>query len=89
MSYDDSETLARFTSKQGIAFPLLSDAGSRTIDAYGVRNVEMAGSRVDGIPYPGTFIIDRDGVIRAKLFFDGYKQRHAADQIIEAAAVMD
>jgi hypothetical protein len=30
-------------------------------------------------------IVDKDGVIRAKLFFDGYKERHSADDILKAA----
>lgn len=30
-------------------------------------------------------VIDRDGVIRAKLLFDGYQRRHNAKEIIEAA----
>ena len=38
-----------------------------------------------GIPYPGTFILDRSGVIRAKLFHEGYKERHVSEQILEAA----
>jgi peroxiredoxin len=44
---------------------------------------------MDGIPYPGTFIIDDQGVIRAKLFYDGYKTRHGAQEIIEAARDLD
>jgi peroxiredoxin len=68
-----------------VTFPLLSDTDSRTIDAYAVRNLDVAGKRIDGIPHPGTFIVDREGVIRAKLFHEGYKERHAAKQIIEAA----
>lgn len=86
ISYDDPKVLSKFARKQGIAFPLLSDPGSQTIEAYGIRNVEAKGSRIDGVPYPGTFVLDADGQIRAKLFHEGYKKRHTADQIIEEAA---
>ena len=48
-----------------------------------------ANAGVDGIPYPGTFIVDRSGVIRAKLFHEGYKERHVSEQIIEAAKPID
>ena len=85
ISYDDPETLAAFASRRAIAFPLLSDGGSKTIDRYGVRDEEARGGQVDGIPHPGTIIVDRDGVIRAKLFLEGYKQRHSVDAIIAAA----
>lgn len=84
VSYDPVPVLKRFARKQNIGFPLLSDPGSRTIDAYRVRNREAAGSRIDGVPYPGTFLIDRQGVIRAKLFYEGYKQRHHAAEILRA-----
>ncbi len=67
-----------------IGFPLLSDPGSRTIDAYHVRN-EGAKGRAEGVPNPGTFILDGDGVIRARLFLDGYRERHTTDALIQAA----
>ena len=54
--------------------------------AYGIRNKEAKGSRIDGVPYPGTFLVDREGVIREKLFFEGYKKRHHAKDILKAAA---
>jgi peroxiredoxin len=76
--------LARFTEKQKITYPLLSDAGSKTITAYGLLNKEAKG-KTEGIPYPGTVVIDREGVIRTKLFLDGYRQRHATEALIKAA----
>jgi hypothetical protein len=36
------------------------------------------------VPYLGTILIDQDGVIRAKLFHEGYRERHAGADIIEA-----
>ena len=83
ISYDSAAVLKRFAAKSSITFPLLSDVGSKTIDAYGIRNKE-APERWSGIPYPGTFIVDTNGVIRAKLFLEGYKERHAPEPLIEA-----
>jgi hypothetical protein len=37
------------------------------------------------VPYPGTVIVDRKGVIRAKLLRDGYIARQTAEQIGKAA----
>jgi peroxiredoxin Q/BCP len=85
ISYDSVEVLAKFAEKQKITFPLLSDPDSKVIKDYGLLNKEAKG-KTEGIPYPGTMLIDRDGVIRAKLFFDGYRERHAAEDIIKAAA---
>ncbi len=91
VSYDSVEVLAKFTAKQKVAFPLLSDPDGKTIAAFGLTNKEMAGKKfgkvsLDGIPYPGTMLLDQQGVIRARLFFDGYRERQTADDIIKAAA---
>jgi|TARA_B100002003_G_C14023099_1_gene493324 peroxiredoxin len=86
ISYDTVETLKQYTDKNKIGYLLLSDAGSKTIDAYGIRNTEVkAGSRVDGIPHPGTFLIDQEGIIRAKLSEEDYKIRHTTAALLEAS----
>jgi peroxiredoxin len=76
--------LAKFADKRRITFPLLSDPESKTIIAYGLLNKEAKG-KTEGIPYPGTFLIDKDGVIRDKLFLDGYRRRHSTEELIKAA----
>jgi peroxiredoxin Q/BCP len=83
ISYDDPKVLKTFSDRMKITFPLLSDPGSKTIEAYHVRN-EAAKGKVEGVPNPGTFILDRGGVIRAKLFLEGYRDRHTTDALIEA-----
>ena len=83
ISYDDTKVLKTFSDRMEIAFPLLSDPGSRTIDAYHIRN-EAARGKAEGVPNPGTFILDRDGIIRAKLFLEGYRERHTTEALIEA-----
>ncbi len=90
VSYDPVETLQKFGEKSEIEFLLLSDPGSKTIDAYGIRNKDVeAGSRLDGIPHPGTFVIGKDGVIRAKLSRSGYRERHTPEELIEAVNRFD
>ena len=90
ISYDSVDDLKGFAEKRKIAFPLLSDPESKTIIAYSLKNKEMAGKKfgqieLDGIPYPGTYLVDKDGVIRAKLFVDGYKERHSVEDLVKAA----
>ena len=41
ISYDPVRTLADFSVRRGITFPLLSDAGSETIKRYGILNTTM------------------------------------------------
>ncbi|MDQ3198218.1 MAG: peroxiredoxin family protein [Verrucomicrobiota bacterium] len=82
ISYDSADILNRFATKKSITYALLSDTGSKTIDAYGIRNKEAKG-RTSGIPYPGTYIIGTDGVIRAKLFLEGYEERASTAAILQ------
>ena len=84
ISYDDTKVLKTVTDRLKIAFPLLSDPGSQTIDAYQIRN-KAARGKAEGVPNPGTFILDQHGVIRAKLFLEGYRVRHSAEELIQAA----
>lgn len=91
ISYDSVEVLKGFADKQKITFPLLSDPESKTINAYALKNKEAAGKKfgkvdLDGVPYPGTYLVDKDGVVRAKLFVDGYKERHSVEELVKAAA---
>jgi len=78
ISPDEVDKLKTFTDDEQITFPLLSDAGSETINAF-----EIQFQR--GLPHPGTFVIDKQGVIRAKLFRDGYRERHDVQELLKAA----
>lgn len=79
ISYDSVPILKRFASKR-ISFPLLSDLGSSTIDAYNIRDKDVN----DGVSRHATFIIDKKGVVRAKLFQVSYAERPAVDALIKA-----
>jgi peroxiredoxin Q/BCP len=84
ISYDDTKVLKTFSDRMKIAFPLLSDPGSKTIEDYHIRN-QSARGKAEGVPHPGTFILDQEGVIRAKLFLEGYRDRHTSEALVKAA----
>lgn len=86
ISYDSAEVLKGFAEKHGIAFPLLSDTGSKTITAWGLLNKEATG-RTAGIPHPGTFIIDRAGKILSRSFEQPYQERRSATSLLGQLAV--
>ena len=88
ISYDSVDVLKRASAKHGITFPLLSDPESKTIDAYKVRNEEASGGAA-GVPHPTTFLVDEEGVIRAKLGRDGYRNRHPSAELIEAVQALE
>jgi len=67
--------------KGEIPFALLSDAGSKTVNAYGVYDPTYAGQDVDGIPHPSIFVLDKDRkVVWASVSMD-YKKRPSVDEI--------
>ncbi len=84
ISYDDPKVLKKFSDEKKIAFPLLSDPESKTIEEYHIRNTAARG-KSQGVPHPGTFILDEKGVIRAKLFLENFRERHTVEALIEAA----
>ncbi len=85
ISYDAPEALAAFAEKQGVTYTLLSDEGSKLIDAYKLRDPQYAPhSFADGVPKPSIFVLDRTGVVRAKLAEEGYKVRPTNAMILAA-----
>ena len=84
ISYDSPATNTAAAAKLALSFPLLSDSGSKVIDAYGIRNKEATGRGI-GVPHPVVFVVDQQGVIRAKLMRDGYRARPESAEIVAAA----
>jgi hypothetical protein len=79
ISYDSPDTLKKFANSRGITFPLISDRGSEIIKRYGILNTQQQpGGRAFGVPYPGTFLVDRKGVVTARFFEDAYQERYTA-----------
>jgi hypothetical protein len=85
ISYDSPETLKRFADSRGIRFPLISDAGSAIIRRFGILNDQHEpGSRSYGIPHPGTFVVDRKGLVTARFFEEAYQERYTAGAMLAA-----
>ena len=107
VSYDSQQTLADFSKRNGITFPLLADVGSATIKRYGILNtvaeealgpngkdpevladlqryvtVNQASERFRGIPFPGTFVLDRQGRVTSRYFEDYYWERNTVSNIM-------
>jgi hypothetical protein len=83
ISYDSPEILRSFSTRKGITYPLLSDPDSRVIRSYGLLNTTVAADSFSfGIPYPGTFILDRAGNVKSKYFEADYRERYAASDIL-------
>jgi peroxiredoxin len=89
MTYDPVATLMEAQEEYGATFPLLYDEGNTHVKAMGILNTQYSpGERAYGIPYPGIFLLDAQGVIRAKLAEQDYKLRPEFSLVLEAAAAL-
>ena len=87
MTYDSVDTLKIIEENQSIEFPLLHDEGITYVNALGILNEDYdPDSRAYGVPHPGIFLLDLNGVIQAKFAEEGFRARPNFDGILEAAA---
>lgn len=67
-----------------LGFPLLADARSVVIDRYGLRDPAYAGQKVDGVPHPSVFVLDRTGRIRWMKIESDYRERPSNEEVAAA-----
>ena len=70
-----------------MTFTMLSDPDSRVIRDFGILNTEIEPGTIPfyGIPFPGTYLLDEDGVVTHSFFEKSYKRRENPHTILEAA----
>jgi peroxiredoxin len=84
ISYDTPEVLKTFIDRRMISYTLLSDPKSEVIDRYKLRDPQYPpGNFAYGVPRPIIFILDKNGVIKAKLYEDTYAKRPPTALVIE------
>lgn len=86
VSYDDTDAIAAFAQAASIGFTMLSDVDSRVIRQYDVLNTLVQPEDVPfyGVPFPGFFLVNEDGVIVDKLFNRHFANREGAERIIDS-----
>lgn len=85
ISYDDVDILGRFNEEYDPGFTLLSDPGSKTIEAFGLKDEQyQPGSFAFGVPKPAIFIVNKDKFVTDILAEDSYKVRPQVEVIIKA-----
>ncbi len=85
VSYDAVSVLAEFASGHGITFPLLSDEESAAITALGLLDTHLVEHHAafgvqtrddqQGVAYPTTFVLDRDGRVTRRIAEANYRVR--------------
>lgn len=83
ISFDPVAVLDHFAKRTGVKLTLLSDPQSEVIRAFGILNQNVAKDhQFYGIPNPGDYLIDENGVVKAKFFEERYADRYTAGQIL-------
>jgi hypothetical protein len=88
VSYDDPEALSAYVDASGVEFPLLSDVNSDVIRRYDVLNtiVQPEEAPFYGIPFPGFFLLNEEGIIVDKLFNRHLAHREGIEAILDSFA---
>ena len=82
VSRDPIDRQAKFREKEGLGYPLLSDADSDVCERYGVwKEKSMYGNTFMGIERT-TFVIDAEG--RIARIFPKVRVKGHADEVLEA-----
>tara|TARA_Y100001970_G_scaffold137213_1_gene168848 strand:- start:9150 stop:10013 length:864 start_codon:yes stop_codon:yes gene_type:complete len=86
LSYDEIDALADFKSAHGTTFTMLSDPDSEIIRAFGILNTTIAEDDHPwyGIPYPGVYVMDGEGIITEKFFENNFTVRPGPEQLLAA-----
>jgi hypothetical protein len=84
ISYDSREILHHFSQRMGdLNYPLLSDEDSAIIRAFGIFNDNVPEDHEwYGMCFPGTYIVDENGIVRSKYFEEMHRQRFTADTLL-------
>ena len=89
---DASRSLADKIASDGkgkVSFPLLSDPGHKVIDEYGLRDPAYKEQKVDGIPHPAVYIINKDGKVSWAKIESDYRKRPTNDELRAALKTLN
>jgi peroxiredoxin len=81
--YDAPYKVKRFAQRRKLNIPILSDADSKTIDAYAMRALNVAGDQA-GSAQHGTFVIDQAGIVRSKPYLTSFEGGAAVEALVSA-----
>ena len=87
MTYDPVDFLKEVELDRDVGFTLLHDEAITHVNKLGILNTDYEpGTRAYGVPYPGIFLVDTDGIIRYKFAEESYRDRPDFANVLEAAA---
>jgi hypothetical protein len=86
LSYDEPDALADFRNAYDITYTLLSDPNSKVIRQFGILNTLIGEDDHPwfGIPYPGTYVVNSEGIISHKFFENNLQLRVGPEMLLRA-----
>ncbi len=95
ISYDTQANLKKFSDDFDLSYDLLSDVDSDVIKLFGILNTTISpddeevdranGRPYYGIPFPGVYVADENGVVTEKFFYRHYASRASGGSIVNSA----
>ncbi|GAA0469986.1 hypothetical protein GCM10009096_08630 [Parasphingorhabdus litoris] len=82
VSYDSVASQDRFSKNQMLDYAILSDEGSKAIDAFDIRDPQYTEGKAVGVPYASVIVVDQEGTITAKSVSGDFKKRPTNDQLL-------
>jgi peroxiredoxin len=84
ISYETSEVQKDFVARRKVGYTMLADPKSEIIDRYKLRDPQYPpGDFAYGVPRPIIFILDKNGIVKAKLYEDTYTKRPPLALVLE------
>jgi peroxiredoxin len=68
-------------NKGPITFPILSDPDHKVIDTYGLHDPAYEGQKVNGIPHPAVYVINKQGKVVWVKVESNYRERPTNQEI--------
>jgi hypothetical protein len=85
ISYDRQDAQAKFAEEHDIDYHMLADDDSAVIKQYGILNTLIAEDEgVYGIPFPGSYLVDEDGLVEEKFFHREYQIRETGSTVLRS-----
>ena len=82
LTYDSAELLRHFAEQKRITYPLLADPESKVIRAFDILNQNFPPDHAwYGVSFPGTYIVDQQGIVRARFFEEDHRERFTASNV--------
>jgi AhpC/TSA family protein/cytochrome c biogenesis DsbD-like protein len=83
VTHDSVEIVKHFADRKGLTYPVLVNKVGMVSLAFGIENHNVPEDDADyGMPFPGAYIVDADGVVQAKYFEQDHVERYTAATLL-------